>query len=134
MNREIKFRGKSIATGEWVYGNYQAGKGKNPHVISWWTVQQHEGDIWDEIDVVEVDPETVGQYIKIENYEFWEGDIFEFEIGSLYKLNKPLDRGVIALNDYAEWTVGSMLLNRICHRGQVIGNRWDNPELLGGNQ
>lgn len=60
-----KFRGKRLDNGEWVYGNYQAGKGIHPHVISWWTVHDFEGDVSDEIDVAEVDPATVGQYIGI---------------------------------------------------------------------
>ena len=83
--REIKFRGKRIDNGEWVYGNYQAGKGKHPHVISWWTVHQSEGDIWDEVDVAEVDPKTVGQYTGLRDSkrtkeypngkEIYEGDV-----------------------------------------------------------
>lgn len=58
-----KYRGQSTDTGEWVYGSYQLGKEGQPHVISWWFVHQHEDEISDCVDVAEVIPETVGQYI-----------------------------------------------------------------------
>lgn len=61
--RDIRFRGKNINTGEWVYGYFK----KNRH-----------GDCYIEDDglAVEVDPDTVGQMVCIldEGDELYEGD------------------------------------------------------------
>jgi len=66
MSREIKFRGKRIDNGEWVYG-YLA---DNNHIYSV------------ELGVrVEINPETVGQYTgqKDRNSkEVFDGDIIRF--------------------------------------------------------
>ena len=61
--RTIKFRGKSINTGEWVYGYFK----KNRH-----------GDCYIENDglTIVVDPETVSQLVDIceDGSEIYEGD------------------------------------------------------------
>lgn len=61
--REIKFRGKNINTGEWVYGYFK----KNRH-----------GDCYIENDglTIVVDPETVSQLVDIceDGSEIYEGD------------------------------------------------------------
>lgn len=60
MNREIKFRGQRIDTKEWVYGGFYEWNNKT------YIVQK---DIWDMQNfanmayLIEVDPETVGQFI-----------------------------------------------------------------------
>ena len=82
MNREIKFRGKRIDTGEWVYG-YLAD-------------ENYINDI-NTVDLssVEVDPDTVGQYTGLEarNWkEIYEGDIvetFSLELEYQQKGNYP---------------------------------------------
>jgi len=67
--REHKYRGKSIETGEWVYGYYakllSRGRRK-PFIYSL------IGEKW-----TEVDPETVGEYIgqnDKDGFEIYEGD------------------------------------------------------------
>ncbi len=64
--RDIKFRGKNISTGEWVYGYLnelwtQKGKPKR------YTIDTcHPYDcLGNSINVFEVDPETIGQYIGL---------------------------------------------------------------------
>jgi hypothetical protein len=69
--REIKFRGKILSTGEWVYGGieYQSQIGKV-------YIAQDVGGI----TCVEVDPTTVGQYINLHaigNIEIYEEDIIQ---------------------------------------------------------
>ena len=55
--RMIKFRGKDIKTGEWLYGNLQ--------------VPQKEGVpyyIWDaSMQQREVDPETIGEFTSLKD-------------------------------------------------------------------
>lgn len=136
--RDYKFRGKRIDNGEWVYGNYQEGKGIHPHVIAWWTIQQSEGDVWDEIDVAEVDPETVGQYTGDKNRGY-EGDILEW-VESVRGEHGDVEdwehcRGVVEWdNERSGFIVrcanGNEWLDALMNV-TVIGNIYDNPELLG---
>ena len=59
MEREIKFRGKSLSTGEWVYGYYYA----VPMTFNGSTEVSHA--IVDSTGFIyTVDPKTLGQYIR----------------------------------------------------------------------
>jgi uncharacterized phage protein (TIGR01671 family) len=92
MNREIKFRGKRIDNGEWVYG-YLVGKAfDGTSKIIDIGIQK------DGCYPVEVDPETVGQYtgehtrLSGKGKEIWEGD--------RVKVN------VLGINYSSEWITG----------------------------
>lgn len=83
--REIKFRGKSVDTKEWIYGGYYEWDNKS-YII--------QKDIWDRdihtAQMIEVIPETVGQYIGVkdnngEGEEIYEGDIIEKVFYSHYQ-------------------------------------------------
>ena len=71
--RKIKFRGKRIDNGEWVYGYLFREKMKNGShecfVISddSWIGQDCDGDNAVHGDIIEVIPETVGQYTCFED-------------------------------------------------------------------
>lgn len=63
MQRTIKFRGQ-YTNGQWVYGDLYR--------------EQDETMIWDGVDLLYVDKNTVGQFVKHENgVDFYEGDIYE---------------------------------------------------------
>lgn len=119
MDREIKFRGKRIDTGEWVYG-YLAD-------------ESYINDI-NTVDLssVEVDPDTVGQYTGLKDRngkDVWEGDLLSSD-------------GIVCEVAYDEYLASfHLIIDKIKGRVplgdmmrsfefQVIGNRWDNPELL----
>lgn len=127
--REILFRGKRVDNGEWVYGHYHsydiscAGKTKiccTYHVIR----------------ADNVYPETVGQYTGLtdkKGEKIFEGDIVK---GLFYHGQQVL--GVVAFKNGAfglEWkrkkSKEFYSFAQLCNiEYEVIGNIYDNPELL----
>lgn len=74
MERKIKFRGKNIHTGEWLYGDYHR-EGKTHYITK-------PGDFLREYAPIEfiVDGKTVGQYTGVNDINsnpIFEGDIVE---------------------------------------------------------
>ena len=114
--RNIFFRGKRILDGEWVYG-----------YLDWSSEKGYE------IDGYPVDEETVGQdtgAADINGKAIFEGDIV--------RLGTRADFRVIHDDDTCSFKLGfigvrgSMPLMKphVTVLAEVIGNIWDNPELL----
>jgi uncharacterized phage protein (TIGR01671 family) len=121
--RNIKFRGKRLDNGEWVYGNYVF-DGK--HYITQPLSASHR--------LIEVDPATVGQFTGLPDKngkEIYEGDVLGAGDRIInVKWNGPCgcwDTYLISYNgprssngiSASEWEF----------RAEVIGNIHDNPEL-----
>ena len=121
--REILFRGKSLETGEWGYGDYS-------------TLEPVYKFITNDKDVYEVDTETVGQYTGLKDKngtKIFEGDIVK---GEDEDETEKEDRTVIGNIIYKNCSFvinGEKYFYDICENDddiEVIGNIHDNPELL----
>lgn len=146
--REILFRGKRTYNGEWIEGKdimHETVRGK--------LCLSNVGEDW-----VSVEPETVGQYTGLTDKngkKIFEGDIvrlcryaFEWEDKSNWKFEIGYIRfknGCFIIDDiyssdgynelscvYNEITCGGEYDS--CVIFEVIGNKWDNPELLKGGE
>ena len=128
MNRQIIFRGKRLDNGEWIYGDLQLGDGDHIPMIG---VVRGGHDPY----YYQVEEATVGQFTGLRDKDsrpIYEGDIV-MQRG--YSGVKPLvvrfEQGAFIVG----WHGGSSTQTRpmlIQKRCEVIGNRFDNPDLLNG--
>lgn len=139
--REYLFRGKRKGDKEWQFGHL--------HIIEWDKPEKAKGDYIDyrilgrHNECSYVDPETVGQYTGLENMngvKIFDGDIVMFhekkyivrredEIPGGYWWSTAYILQEVGVDDYLsfEETVDEYC-NEICV--EVIGNIYDNPEIL----
>lgn len=125
--RNIKFRGKDKKTGEWLYGNLQVP-----------TIEGVPYFMWDKEKFQrEVDPNTIGQYTGVRDYngnEVYEGDIITIvRIGKNISpsLVEWLDCGFIrrGIKNYNSHNM-YYLSRADAEYFKVVGNIHDNKELL----
>ena len=125
--RAILFRGKRVYNGEWIYDS---------------ETYIRDGDgIWlsdDDLNVVQVQEDTVGQYtgMKDKNGEkIFEGDIVKYsttcEIFTVAWHGSFAEFVISKPNKATRGSKDMYLVNRYC---EVIGNIYDNPELLEGEE
>lgn len=127
--REIKFRGKSLETGEWVYGSLVQEVGKS-WIVGGISIED-AGGVFDfyATEWYEVIPETVGQYTSLKDMdreEIFEGAIGWDERGEVHG-KVVFDEGGFLF----EWENMSDDLFECCGDLVIVGNIYDNPELLG---
>lgn len=139
--RELLYRGKCTETGQWVYGSFVMDGteltaievGKKP-LASWGFIRRYNAATG-KVDMFEVERETVGQYTGLTDKngkKIFEGDIV---IGAwntmivIYFDKDYLQFRARRVSAYAQehsidyYNNGKM---------EVIGNIYDNHELLGG--
>jgi len=133
MKREIKFRGKRINNGEWVYGSLLI-INNVPSIIPF---ERQELPFV----LVPVDPETVGQYVPIKNGSgegLYEGDLVRFDADYCVReknLNDIIGELVfetdryILRTKYGDYDIEEET-DEFYYKGIVVGNKFDNPELI----
>lgn len=134
IKRTIKFRGKDVTTGKWVYGYYV--RMSNPFTECHCIITNREINYnnprlvtVDDLLFTTVNPETVGQFTSLRDKngkEIYEGDILALE-GESMKLEVRFVRGVFAFL----WD-GDLDEEFPCNAptqewAEVIGNIHDNP-------
>lgn len=135
--RTIKFRGKDIETGEWVYGHFFQRLGHYPAIVE---PRPRDGKVM--YYEIAVEDTTVGQFTGLldkNGKEIYEGDIVD-----AWSAGGHLPNGIIK---WGEGIAGFFIMPPKCNAVwhlvgndenketlEVLGNIHDNPELLkGGN-
>ena len=125
--RTIKFRGKSEDNSEWFYGFLQKYQEKHASRLCICAVSVRT---WKDALLYSVRPDTVGQFTGLldkNGNEIYEGDILDFN-GIIVEIR--FVRGVFAFlvkGDLDEELCGDCRTELFA---KVIGNVYDNPELL----
>ena len=146
--REIKFRGKNLNTKEWVYG----GEWVKSMTISYGTIKRKMSKVFFEINPgkwVGIIPNTIGQFTGLKDKngkEIYEGDLIKAPSGRIYAVifstwkheEKREFPKVIDLYEHTGWCISldgvnpcELLDSEVC-QGSIIGNVYDNPELMKG--
>lgn len=142
MNREIIFRGKSLNTGQWLYGDLRHDNVRRRTYIEY-----------------EVDPKTVGQYTGLNDKngkKIYEGDILRFTVPDgttrhftiewadedriLKSLSFVHDGNPVRISGWCFNWNGNHLYPTVVEGVpdnevmEVVGNIYDNPELFEGEE
>ena len=132
--REIKLRGKRNDNGEWVEGSFVFCSKKHAYIVGYFERGRYDEsqDIWINGECVahKVKIETVGQYTGLKDKngkEIYEGDIVrDIDTDKVFEI---MYQGHMFLRYERKPMYMFYTLDGDCL--EVIGNIYDNPELLG---
>ena len=144
--REILFKAKSITTGEWVEGSLlqTTAVSLKSFIV---TSCCYTFEMWDWKEVVQVDTDTICQYTGLTDKngnKIWENDLVkryyadgeEMAISQIVFSEGSLNLGwckkdLKSLCMYKDSLLETGIKQRGAKECDVIGNIFDNPELLG---
>jgi uncharacterized phage protein (TIGR01671 family) len=134
--REILFRGKKETDGMWLYGGLHNNQPERPLIEPHTNLIENGGTRFIEY----VHPETVGQYTGLtdrKGAKIFEGDIviFNFPYNPKAKSKRKIifEQGAfqaIFSGGYVSLSRNFPFLNSETLDAEIIGNIYDNPELL----
>lgn len=136
MNHTINFRGKSLSTGEWVYGYYYVDVQESDDMMFFEELHFIQAPYGDHYQAIEVDPKTVGQYTGFNDSnkkEIYDDDVLRctptvevyrqcvWSNGEYYlvEVNVPCT---------ISFPLGAVSTSH--KNAKIIGNIHDNPDLL----
>lgn len=135
--REILFKAKRKDNGEWVEGYYRADPDLNMHFICGWDYYLSENGLERESFEYEIDPDTLCQFTGLTDKngeKIWENDIVQaWSEGSnaIGKVIRRVDGLYIMYPAYQKKEFWGLYPNKNGKTTvEVIGNIFDNPELL----
>ena len=138
MIREIKFRGKRVNNGAWVYGYLTMCTDGSCYITTEIErnvlryVKGKPSYVFTRIEY-EVDPKTVGQYTGLKDKNgvgIYEGDIVQNELGEVF-LVEYVRFGYVLKQTGEPWCKFPYEYDEY----EVISNKWDDSSLLlGGKQ
>ena len=128
--REILFRGKRTDNGEWVYGNLVRGcDEKYAYIVEFGNKELCR-------NYINVKPDTIGQYTGLNDIygvKVFEGDIVKrFWFGKMCIYQIGYDNGLASFIGRAGMKFTTFDYDS--EEFEVIGNIYDNPELIKENE
>ena len=140
MAREIKFRGRD-ASGTWFFGDLHQWSNGEVYIgvhSSVWTDDGMNSQSYPSFN--EIDPDTVGQFTGLydkNDKEIYEGDIIAvngrqigYIVGGVRGYCYDVIYNPAKSNGEKAWALYSVVTIDYPNKCEVIGNIYDNPELL----
>jgi len=131
MNREILFKAKRKDNGEWVEGYYVYCR-KRHYILQ--VLNKAIGFDEREYEWVEVDPDTLCQYTGLtdkNDKKIWENDIVRNGKGDIGVVQWFEEHAVFMIWNKTKHHVYYLAENDFS-KIEIVGNEFDNPELLEG--